>query len=244
MRMCVKCSKKVTDDSKICRDCGAILEDILDDSALETGRESKPEPPVRSPWTAKPWKPRQEACDEPTVDKPPNAPDKPSEPDTKPSGPDTKSSAWKCPQCGESIPGTFDMCWKCSTTRNGEKAEASESEYVQDPLDASTSNEQSELTEDNTELWRIEDDEEPAPSDSVCPRCGSSKIMPGVTVQDQGQHSSGRLQVVICGAPSALIFKDRLHGELKANICGDCGHVELRVANPRELYRHYRKSLR
>ena len=25
-------------------------------------------------------------------------------------------------------------------------------------------------------------------------------------------------------------------------ICRDCGHVELRVANPEELYRHYRKA--
>jgi hypothetical protein len=242
--MCVKCSKKVTDDSKICRDCGAILEDILDDSALETGRESKPEPPVRSPWTAKPWKPRQEACDEPIVDKPFKEPDKPSEPDTESSELDKESSAWKCPQCGESIPGTFDICWKCSTTRNGEKAEASESEYVQATPDASTSNEPSELTEDDDDTLSIEDDEEQTPTETVCLRCGSSRMMSGVTIQDQGQHSSGRLQVEICGVPSALIFKDRLHGELKANICGECGHVELRVANPRELYRHYRKSLR
>ena len=52
------------------------------------------------------------------------------------------------------------------------------------------------------------------------------------------------MQVVICGDPSAMIFKDRLYGELKADICGDCGHVELRVANPKELYEHYRKSIK
>ena len=68
-------------------------------------------------------------------------------------------------------------------------------------------------------------------------------MMVGVTVADQGPHSDGRLKVVIYGDPSALIFKDRLYGELKADICGDCGHVELRVANPQELYLHYRKSL-
>ena len=67
-------------------------------------------------------------------------------------------------------------------------------------------------------------------------------MMYGVTVQDQGEGSNRNLRVVVCGDPSALIFKDRLYGELKANICGDCGHVELRVANPKELYRHYRRS--
>ena len=40
MRMCLKCSKKVSDDSKICRDCGAILEDIPDDSVPGMGSDS------------------------------------------------------------------------------------------------------------------------------------------------------------------------------------------------------------
>ena len=67
-------------------------------------------------------------------------------------------------------------------------------------------------------------------------------MMRGVTIWDQGDASGGKLLVVIPGNPSAMIFKDRLYGELKADICGDCGHVELRVANPQELYRHYQKS--
>ena len=27
---------------------------------------------------------------------------------------------WTCPQCGESVPGGFEMCWNCCTTRPGE----------------------------------------------------------------------------------------------------------------------------
>jgi hypothetical protein len=75
-----------------------------------------------------------------------------------------------------------------------------------------------------------------------CPRCGSTKIIPGVTILDQGEGSDGKLQVVMFGSPEALIFKDRLYGELNADICGECGHVELRVANPLSLYQHYKKS--
>ena len=45
-------------------------------------------------------------------------------------------------------------------------------------------------------------------------------MMSGVTVLDQGQGSNGDLRVV-SEIPSALIFKDRLYGELKANIFGD-----------------------
>jgi hypothetical protein len=47
---------------------------------------------------------------------------------------------------------------------------------------------------------------------------------------------------VVYGDPEALIFKDRVYGRLKADICGDCGHVELRVENPGELYEHYRRT--
>jgi hypothetical protein len=91
-------------------------------------------------------------------------------------------------------------------------------------------------------------EEEPAaenpPSEAVtpCPRCGSTKIIPRVRIVDQGQYSNGALQVVIVGNPEALIFKDRRYGNLTADICAACGHVELRVENPRELYEHYRQA--
>ncbi len=75
-----------------------------------------------------------------------------------------------------------------------------------------------------------------------CPRCGSSKLIPDVRVVDQGQASDGHLKVVVYGDPGALIMKDRLYGKLKADICGECGHVDLRVTNPSELYEHYLES--
>ena len=36
MRICRKCSKQASHESKICRDCGAILEDIPNDSVAKT----------------------------------------------------------------------------------------------------------------------------------------------------------------------------------------------------------------
>ena len=226
MRMCLKCSKKVSDDSKICRDCGAILEDIPDDSVTGTSSESKPASQLGSPWTAAPWKSRQEECHEQSVGEQTAEPDKQVQPDTE-------ASAWKCPQCGESVPGTFDVCWKCSTTE-------SEPVLVQEDPDASEPDEELELIELDAEPLRLQTNEGKRPR-SACLRCGSAKMMLGVSIRNQGEVGTS-LQVVICGDPSALIFKDRLYGELKANICGDCGHVELRVASPKKLYRHYRKS--
>lgn len=34
MRICPKCSKQVTDESRICRDCGAILDELPEDPRL------------------------------------------------------------------------------------------------------------------------------------------------------------------------------------------------------------------
>ena len=28
-----------------------------------------------------------------------------------------ESPEWKCPQCGETVPGNFGSCWKCETQR-------------------------------------------------------------------------------------------------------------------------------
>lgn len=222
MRICPKCSKRVSGDSKICRDCGAILEDMPD--------ESVPGPVVESttPFGFSSAAKHQKSVGEVVAESQESAP------------PDTEAPPWKCPQCGEVVPGTFDVCWKCQTTKDGERAEQSEPVVFPEIVDASRPNVESETAKF---LKTLEVDQPEVPlSQSACPRCGSSKMMFGVTVQDQGQGPNVDLRVVVCGDPSALIFKDRLYGELKANICGDCGHVELRVANPKELYRHYRKT--
>ena len=50
------------------------------------------------------------------------------------------------------------------------------------------------------------------------------------------------LRVLVCRAVDAPALQPHLYAELKTQICGDCGHVALRVANPRELYRKYQES--
>jgi predicted amidophosphoribosyltransferase len=30
----------------------------------------------------------------------------------------TESPPWRCPACGEEVPGTFELCWKCQTPRD------------------------------------------------------------------------------------------------------------------------------
>lgn len=237
MRVCRKCSKQADDNSKICRDCGAILEDVPDD----------PAPPPHPPEPLEPVAEEDSEQSSPHA----NLAERRFEPlnDTGSQlllsgGPANK---WKCPQCGETVPGTFDVCWKCLTAKDGEPAEEGLLEYLE-AISNQNKDPVGEPSDPVAEAVALDEDDESddrddnPPSVDACPRCGSSKIMCGITVQDQGQYSDGQLRVVVFGDPAALLFKDRLYGDLKAQICGACGFVEFRVANARELYRHYRNA--
>lgn len=213
MRICRKCSKQASDGSKICRNCGAILEEALDERAKASVSSPESASLFGSEATAKSQVSASEADE---------------------GHGDERRLAWKCPQCGETVPGTFDICWKCMTTREGEKADQQDVGRVAHDSDADKEVQEIEPPEAQTE--------EREPHRKACPWCGSANMMWGVTVCDQGEHSDGSLNVVVYGDPSALMFKDRLYGTLKADICGECGHVELKVSNPKELYRHYRKA--
>ena len=79
----------------------------------------------------------------------------------------------------------------------------------------------------------------------TCPDCGSDKIVPNVPLLDHygnyGGHSSPT-QVQVHGNPQAWVFKDTAVGKVSADICGECGHVAVRVSNFRELYEKYQQA--
>ncbi len=89
MRICPKCSKTFDDGSKICRDCGAILnlvevpqqEETPSDSAESVFADDQGEAELlESEWDRTPW---------------------------------------RCPNCKESIEANFEACWNCGTNRSG-----------------------------------------------------------------------------------------------------------------------------
>ena len=130
------------------------------------------------------------------------------------------------------VPGDFDVCWKCLTTKTGEQAEDAGELLAQ----VDQNDQEAEPAVKDAEILEADDEEMTVPTE--CSHCGSSRIIPGVTIVDQGEGSDGKLKAVLFGSPQAVIFKDRLYAEIKADICGHCGHVELRVTNPGELYEH------
>lgn len=106
MWRCPKCSKIFEDGSRICRECGAILEE-----------ESPREEPIASESETDQIEPASPAADlAPTDDKPPVV---------NPFGVDAAAvnvGPWRCARCAESVPGNFDVCWNCGADRQGVQA--------------------------------------------------------------------------------------------------------------------------
>jgi hypothetical protein len=207
MRRCPKCGLEYDDDSRICRACGAILDEV--DALAETT------PFELNAATQSPWLPDDDE----------ELP--PAEPKVEPWLPDddeiplpAAAGDWICTTCGERVPATFDVCWNCATAeRPLAAAPTSAAAPVQSPVEVP-----------------------PKYPRRQCTACGSTRIIPSASIADTGQYSQGTLAVVVDADPQAFIFKNRRRGELLADICGDCGRVELRVHNHAELYEHYRSQ--
>ena len=204
MRICRKCEREVDDDSRICRRCGSILDEV-----------PAPVTPL--------LKPVQEGLPvDPRSDENPIT--LPIESNAVSTGQDIDCRHWTCMTCGEQIEFNFENCWNCGTASDG----TIDSDFVRDQ----------EVSEPLTF--------EKVPLESVlpiisCSKCGSSKIIPRVEILDQSEGKTGRITCMVVGNPNALIFRDRMYGEIRADICGDCGHVELRVEDALKLYEHYSK---
>jgi hypothetical protein len=76
-----------------------------------------------------------------------------------------------------------------------------------------------------------------------CAKCGSDKIMSDVKIVDHGHGNTKQdLSIEFYENPDALLFKGARRGTLLLSICGQCGHAELSVGNPEELWRLYQAN--
>ena len=81
---------------------------------------------------------------------------------------------------------------------------------------------------------------------NTCRHCGSTKIVPNWPIEVMVNSSSGlcwgRPSVMVHGNPKAWFNKDTVSGDVTANICGECGHMELHASNSPALYDKYVKT--
>lgn len=77
----------------------------------------------------------------------------------------------------------------------------------------------------------------------VCTSCGSDKIIPNARIVDRGESMMKfDLCVEVYGNPKSVMFRETQECKLTARVCGQCGHTELHVENPEQLYQRYLKG--
>lgn len=144
---------------------------------------------------------------------------------------------WQCPKCRESVVGSFEVCWNCGTSRDGQEdpsfqkaddiavergppSPAPSAPFVQPKL----------VPEPDTRKTHS----------TPCAKCGSNRIMRDVLVLDRSEGNSREaLSAQIDRNPDAWLFKGRVVVDIHAHICGECGHVELQAASPEQLWAAY-----
>jgi hypothetical protein len=155
------------------------------------------------------------------------------------------TSGWKCVKCGESHEASDVVCWNCGTDSEGnedphfvevESPNAGERGLSAD-LDMAVP-----VGPDSMSRETADDEELLTGGVSSCVRCGSERVISDAQIVSGGGGFPTSLQAVVCQDPQALLFKKPHFDDLRARICGDCGHVELRVRHPKALYRTYLES--
>ena len=73
-----------------------------------------------------------------------------------------------------------------------------------------------------------------------CLKCGSDSVVPDVRLIDRG-HGDDRkpTDLGVETKPEALLFKGEVRVPTRAQVCGDCGFVEVYAADPRKLWEAY-----
>ena len=69
-----------------------------------------------------------------------------------------------------------------------------------------------------------------------CPKCGSSVVIPNVRIIDHGDNNQSLdLSATVYSNPKAWVLKGAITQRFRARVCGDCGYTEFYVENPQTL---------
>ena len=79
-------------------------------------------------------------------------------------------------------------------------------------------------------------------TNSSCFKCGSNKIIKDARIIDYGHLNQMNDLAVHIKTTDKIFFNKFEKGKFQAQICGSCGHVELSIQNPQELWEAYIKS--
>jgi predicted nucleic-acid-binding Zn-ribbon protein len=149
---------------------------------------------------------------------------------------EARKRMWPCPKCREDVENTFEVCWNCGTARDGSEDAAFRRAEDLEPEDL-------ESARPVVPEERIVDKPVARDKHLACSKCGCANVIPDVRIIDRGDGNwKLDLQVELYEHPDALLFKGTHQGTLRAAICGRCGHAELYVTNPGDLWAAYQRS--
>ena len=74
-----------------------------------------------------------------------------------------------------------------------------------------------------------------------CVKCGSNKLIKDAEITDFGHGNVKNDLAVYIQKTDRIAFNKFTKGSLRAQICGSCGDVQLRIDNSQELWETYQK---
>ena len=69
-----------------------------------------------------------------------------------------------------------------------------------------------------------------------CAKCGSSKVIPEISLDDQGTGSDGQARLTVYSHPDAAIFRGTQRVYVQGEVCCECGHLELKCVGDLQAF--------
>lgn len=77
-----------------------------------------------------------------------------------------------------------------------------------------------------------------------CPKCGSELLIPNARLVEQDYGTAHTVRVGEFASPGEAFFKWEEKVDVRVQVCGACGFMELYAAGPERLYEAYRRAQR
>ena len=78
--------------------------------------------------------------------------------------------------------------------------------------------------------------------DVRCPRCGSDRVIPNARLVEQDYGAAHTVRVGEFASPDEAFFKWEEKVDVRAQVCGACGYIELYATDPARLYEAYERA--
>lgn len=75
-----------------------------------------------------------------------------------------------------------------------------------------------------------------------CPECGSERIIKAVALVIKNAALEGDVRAAVYEKPNALILKQSVDTDVRAEACGDCGFLQPYLADPKRLWFAYQSG--